>query len=226
MNPARAPDPGTTPQCAQRLLELQAWQAARLANTYRDLHENARYRAAVDFFLDDLYGPHDFRQRDRDLARALQRLTRVLPRSAVPALTRAIELDGLSAALDRAMVANLPAGPLTNAGYADAYQRTGQHESRRRQIELIGEIGADLERIVHRPWTGAALKAAHVPAHAIGLGTLQDFLERGYASFRQLGDARYLLDTIHERETRLMHSLFAGDAAALEPAATGTGAGS
>ena len=49
---------------AGRLAALRRWQAERLAATYADLAAQGRYRAAVSFFLRDLYGgadagPHD-----------------------------------------------------------------------------------------------------------------------------------------------------------------------
>ncbi len=56
---------------------LRRWQSARLARTYADLLQNARYRPAAEFFLDELYGNGDLGQRDRgehclQLARAFQ----------------------------------------------------------------------------------------------------------------------------------------------------------
>ena len=56
----------------------------------------------------------------------------------------------------------------------------------------------------------AALRAAHVPAHAAGFGVLQDFLERGFAAFRNMSEAAPLLRKIRERETQLMEQLFSG----------------
>jgi len=206
----RALEMGAAPQLKQRLAELRAWQAARLARTYSDLHAETRFRAAIEFFLNDLYGPHDFARRDEELARAWRRLGRVLPRSAVQTVTQAVELDLLSTALDHALAGYLCPGALTDATYAQAYRQTGQEDSRRRQIELIVGIGKDLNSLANRSWARVALKAAHVPAHAAGLGTLQDFLERGYESFRRIGDARYLLETIRERETLTMRALFDG----------------
>jgi hypothetical protein len=164
----------------------------------------------VEFFLNDLYGPHDFTQRDQDVTRAWSSLKRTLPARAAGILARAIELDVLTTELDHAMAAQLPAGPLTNAGYASAYRAMNRAESRRRQIVLTIGIGEDLDRIVRHAWIGVALKAAHLAAHAAGLGALQDFLERGYTAFRRVRGAERLLTAIRERETELMNALFSG----------------
>ena len=99
-----------TADFAARLRELRAWQTARLENTYRDFRADPRYAAAVEFFLSDLYGPQEFRARDRDLARAWRYLKRALPAAAMAVLGQAIELDVLTLELDHALVRALAAG--------------------------------------------------------------------------------------------------------------------
>jgi hypothetical protein len=212
-------------ELSARVQELRAWQAARLARTYDDLSADARYTRAIEFFLTDLYGPLDLGSRDRQFSRAWRYLKRTLPGPALASLEQALELEVLSAELDHAMVAALPTGPVTGAGYASAYRQVGRREARERQIALVVAIGRDLNRIVKHAWIGAALRAAHVPAHAAGFGVLQDFLERGFAAFRNMSDAGPLLGSIRERETQLMEGLFSGGGEELFPpgsAARGT----
>jgi hypothetical protein len=190
-----------------RLRELQSWQTARLARTYQDFHEDPRYSPAVEFFLSDLYGPQEFKHRDRNLARAWRHLKRALPAPAMKVLGQAIELDVLTLELDHAVVRALAAASVTDATYAAAYRVVNDRVSRTRQIDLIVSVGKDLDRIVRRVWLGPLLKAAHVPAHAAGFGALQDFLERGYAAFRRMHGAERLLKVIRERETLFMDSM-------------------
>ena len=190
-----------------RLRELQSWQTARLARTYQDFHEDPRYSPAVEFFLSDLYGPQEFSHRDRDLARAWRHLKRALPAAAMKVLGQAIELDVLTLELDHAMVSALGATRVIEATYAAAYRTVDDQALRTRQIDLIINVGEDLDRIVRRAWLGPLLKAAHVPAHAAGFGALQDFLERGYHAFRRMRGAEGLLKVIRERETRFMQSM-------------------
>ena len=192
------------------LTELRIWQAARLARTYRDFRDDPRYAPALEFFLSDLYGPQEFTERDRDLRRAWIYLKKALPAALVDVLGQAIELEVLTLELDHAMVRALGAAAVSDATYAAAYRGVGGAASRTRQIDLIVGIGADLNRIVGRAWLGPLLQAAHVPAHAAGFGILQDFLERGYAAFRQMHGAAGLLHAISERETQFMRTMFAG----------------
>jgi hypothetical protein len=196
---------------APRMADLRSWQARRLARTYDDLRGDTRYARAMEFFLSDLYGPHDFSGRDRDLMRAWRYLKHSLPATAMEALGRAIELEILSAELDEEMVAALPPAPVTSAAYCAAYRSVGRRDARERQIELVVGVGEDLDRVVRRPWVGRALQLAHAPAHAAGFGVLQDFLERGFAAFRGMRDARPFLETIRDRETKLLEALFAGE---------------
>jgi len=201
-----------------RLPELRRWQAKRLARTYADLDTNPRFSKAVRFFMSDLYGAQDFTERDRQLLRAARYLRRALPRAALEVLERAIELQVLTAQLDQAMVGALPIGPITSAGYGQAYRVVGNRAGRAQQIALIVAIGAALVQLIGRGRIGLLLRACHLWAHAAGFGVLQDFLERGYAAFRDIRGADPLLEAIMARETQLMQSLFAGDDSLLDQA--------
>jgi hypothetical protein len=200
---------------ARRLIELKAWQAARLARTYEDLQRDPRCAAAVNFFLTDLCGPQNFARRDADFNRAWSRLKRGLPDAALEVLARALELQVLTLELDHAMVTRLMADPLTGPSYANAYRTVGRADARQRQIDLIVGIGTDLNRLVAYPLIGLALRAARLPARIAGFDALQDFLERGFAAFRAMGDATALLEAIRKRETELMRRLF--DTAIADP---------
>jgi hypothetical protein len=209
------------PRLAQRLRDLRAWQAARLARTYADLRRDPGAGNALSFFLSDMYGPQDLTRRDQDVARAWRLLRRALPPRMLEILSMAMELDVLSTELDLEMAERLRPGPLTAEAYAQAYRTVGRSEERQRQIRLVVEIGRALARAVRTSWVGLALRAAHGPAHVAGFGVLQDFLERGFAAFQRLPDPTELLTTIERREMRLMQTLLAGGTiAADEPQAS------
>ncbi len=206
------------PPLAERLRELRSWQAQRLARTYADQRADPRRAAAMGFFLSDLYGPQDFSRRDRDLSQAAAVLRHTLPPSARKLLELAMELAVLSEDLDLAMTGYLPAGPISAETYAQAYRAVGRPEARRRQIELILEIGARLGRTVRIPLIGLALRAARAPARIAGLGALQDFFERGFAAFRRMPSAAPLLDAVRDRETAFMTSLLGEAPSSAAPA--------
>jgi hypothetical protein len=200
------------PVRAATLARLKAWQGARLARTYADVAASPRYRAAAGYFLGELYGGVDARLRDQDLKRAARALERLLPAKAVAVLGRAIALEIATQRLDAALAEQLPAdAPITAASYAAAYRASAPRAARELQLASILEIGAVLDRLVRHGAIGVLLKLAHGPAHAAGLGALQDFLERGFASFRATGGAEEFLAVIHARESQLIERLYAGE---------------
>ncbi len=54
---------------AARVTVVKDYQHRRFAKTYADLLQHPRFTKAAAFFLDDLYGPHDFSERDAQFAR-------------------------------------------------------------------------------------------------------------------------------------------------------------
>ena len=72
-------------------------------------------------------------------------------------------------------------------------------------------MGQGLAAALRTPGVGTLLKLSRLPARAAGLGELQSFLERGFAAFADLGDARAFLADIRRSEAETMQRLFAGD---------------
>jgi hypothetical protein len=209
-----------SPRLAAALDRVASWQSRRLNATYADLVRDPRYAEAIRFFQSDLYGPGDYSRRDADLARVVSLMVRVLPEGVIAIIAKAIELSALSHELDRTLVAKLGEGsPLSVASYCAAYRACDNRSERERQIALIVEVGAALDRYVHMPLLRSALAAMRRPARVAGVGALQEFLERGLLSFRGMNGAREFLAVIEARETAVMQAIFGGDDAPFaEPA--------
>lgn len=195
---------------------LRAWQTRRLADGFKDFLANARMRPAAEFFLTDLYGDKDFSARDRDVARIMPIMSRLLPESLIVAATDAIELAVLSHAFDLRMARALarrpdPMAPITVQDYAKAYREVGNPRLRRHQIELVLGVGWTLDASVRKHGVFKLLRASRFPARAAGLSELQGFLERGFGAFEALGGAGEFLEAIGHRERQASARLFAGD---------------
>jgi hypothetical protein len=213
----RAQQRTAEPALGARLLALRAWQARRLAAEYADQRVLPRRRAAVDFFLDEVYGARDFSERDGQFARAIHRLRAMLPLTALQALRDALELQALTVELDGAVAERLaPAGSSLDAdAYAAAYREADRQVDRRRQIELALSIGRRLEHLTAHPGIELMLRLAAAPARLAGYGALQSFIEQGYAAFRELGpEAAAFLGAIGEREEAFRQRLAAAESAA------------
>jgi hypothetical protein len=203
------------PELGLRIQAVKAYQQRRFAHTYADLLASARYRAAARFFLDDLYGPQDFAPRDAQLARVVPALVRLFPQAVVDVVGRVVSLHALSERLDSAMGergAGGEAGAELDANaYVQAWQATGQAESRERQIALTLEVGAALDALVHKPLLRNSLILMRTPARLAGLSDLQEFLERGFDAFRAMHGAAEFLARVAQRERQLAAVLFQAD---------------
>ena len=203
---------GLDPQLAM----LRGWQADRLTHTYADLLGNPRYSPACAFFLNNVYAPTDFSQRDHDLERIYKFLSRVLPAQTIQLLTETVELNSMTNRLDDRLLHVLVdqlgvVDALTPEQYAEAYRICDNYAERVRQIELIRSILTQVGEGARLLVVGAALKLAKVPAQRAGWTDLYDFLEQGRHAFGQMKDVKTFVDTIARRETRLLDLMVAAD---------------
>ena len=188
---------------------IKHYQQRRFSHTYADLLAAPRYAAVARFFLDELYGPHDFTERDAQLARIVPALVRLFPQAMVDAVGTLVQLHALSEVLDSRMSANLDGVEVDASRYIEAWCATGMAESRERQIALTLEVGTALDALTRKPLLRNSLRLMRRPAHAAGLGALQTFLEAGFDTFKAMGGAQEFLSLIESREHRLADALFA-----------------
>lgn len=192
------------------MLALKAFQHARFERTYADVLADRRYAAAARFFLDDLYGPTDFTDRDQQFARIVPALVRLFPGEILTTVSELANLHALSERLDSAMARQLPGPVVDAAAYAAAWRVVGEPGSRQQQIDLMVSVGRALDRFTRRAVLRHSLRLMRGPAAAAGLGALQQFLERGFDTFRAMGGAEEFLLLIATREQHLAAELFAG----------------
>ena len=202
----RAADPALEAQ----VQALKAFQQRRFAHTYADLLASPRYEAATRFFLHELYGPEDYRQRDAQFARVIPTLTRLFPEEVVETVAKLARLHALSERLDTRMAEHLPSPDITPAAYGEAWRACGEPASRQQQIELTMAVGESLDRLTRKPLLRQTLRLMRGPAQMAGLGALQAFLESGFDTFRAMRGAGEFLATIRQREDGLARALFKG----------------
>lgn len=195
---------------ARRWQAVKRWQSRRLAQTYPDLLASPRYGPACRFFLEEIYGAHDFAQRDREALRVVPKLARLLPERAVATMAHGVELDELSETLDARVAAHI-GDDVDAESYCAAYVAAGTPAERARQIATVDEIGRSLERLARVPLLAGMLHMMRGPAEAAGLGHLHRFLATGFDAFKSMGGAGAFLDAVRDRETQLMQQVFAGE---------------
>ena len=198
-------------------LELvRKWQSERLAHTYSDLLASSHYGSACRFFLSDLYGPYDFGQRDQDIRQVQHSLRRFLPARILHSLNLVIELQDLTLSLDQTLLQVLVdelgmTDAITPELYAEGYLCCGNYQERTRQIDLIVEVGREVDQLVRMPFTGATLRMAGRTVRLAGWSKLQDFLERGFTAFKTMGSAETFLHIVEQRERQILEKIFRGD---------------
>lgn len=202
------------PALARRVLALKRYQQARFARTHADLLADARYGPAARFFLEDLYGPQDFAERDAQFARIVPALVRMFPQEIVETVQSLVALHALTESLDGRMAVALPTDEPDRLGYVQAWQQVGSRADRELQLTEVLSLGQQLDRYTRRPLLRQSLKLMRGPARAAGLGALQQFLERGFDTFGAMRGAQDFLGRVQQRESVLMSRLFEPDAVA------------
>ncbi len=197
-----------SPDLAVRVHALKQYQQARFAHTYSDLLRTARYGPAARFFLDELYGPNDFTERDAQFTRVVPALVRVFPQEIVGTVDTLARLHALSEALDSVMGSHLEQASVDAPSYTRAWLATGCANDRELQIALTLAVGESLDRLTRNALVRHSLRMMRAPARAAGLGELQRFLETGFDTFKAMGGAQEFLSVIGTRERALARYLF------------------
>lgn len=198
----------SVPRLHAMVAAIKRYQQQRFKHTYRDLLKSERYGAATRFFLDDLYGPRDFSQRDSQFVRVVPALVRLFPSEIVHTVETLARLHALSEQLDSEMGLHVDSNEFAAASYVSAWQATARRADRYLQIELTIAVGAALDRYTRRPVLRHSLKLMRGPAKAAGLGELQRFLESGFDTFKEMQGAKDFLGIIRTRERTLADALF------------------
>jgi hypothetical protein len=191
--------------------EVKRLQARRFCATYADFLEHPVYAAATRFFLEELYGVHDFARRDAQFGRIAGALERLFPEAVAQLAVDLAEAHALTEVLDHQMALHwlaLDSSLPPALRYTRAWRLTSERQARERQLAVVQHMGRELQRLTRMKPLRLALRMMRNPARAAGLDALQHFLESGFDAFASLGDAQVFLDTISERESRWITALF------------------
>lgn len=199
----------------ERVVAVKHYQQRRFEMTYADLLSHPRYAGASNFFLDELYGPSDFTQRDSQFARIVPALVRLFPDEVVRTVEALAALHALSERFDSEMGRALLSPRVDAQAYAQGWQHCGDAAGRERQIGLMQHVGRSLDGLTRNPLLRHSLRLMRGPARAAGMAALQTFLEAGFDTFRAMRGADEFLALVGQRERELARTLFAchpGDA--------------
>lgn len=188
------------------------WQLQYLLPFFTDLHAQTGYAEAIDFTMSDLAGV-GISDRDHDLERASPAITRMLPLHALETIAAAAEMNArvleINIGICRCLAIDgaLP-DEISEVDYCLACRRASSLQECVELVHLITNLGRTLKSLVRIPVLGFTLRAMRAPAHAAGFGALQEFLEKGYTTFREIPDIDHFLLQIEERMIRMFEIIY------------------
>lgn len=197
--------------------EVKHIQSLRFRATYADFLISPAHAAAAQFFLEELYGKNDFSERDGQFGRIAGAIERLFPAAVGDLAVDLAETHALSERLDHEMAEYWLSlehhvgvqGPISTAErYVLSWRATGQRAQRGRQLAVVLHMGRELQRLTRIKSLLIGLKMMRKPAHLAGLSSLQHFLERGFAAFSAMGNAKSFLTAIEERESAWIAGMF------------------
>ena len=188
------------------------WQLQYMLPFFSDLYAQDGYAEAIDFTMNDLAGI-GISSRDRDLERAAPAITTMLPHVALETIANAAEMNArvleINVAICRCLlVENVLPAQITELDYYVACRKASSLEDCVKLVHLITGLGESLQTLVEFPVIGMTLRAMRVPAHAAGFGALQEFLEKGYFTFRQIPDIDHFLAEIEKRMIDVFEAIY------------------
>ena len=209
------------PSLAQLYDRFTQWQMAYLLTMFTDLHEQPGYTDAINFTMSDLAGV-GISDRDRDLERAAPAITRMLPRRALETIAAAAKLNSSVLRVNLGIFRHLLENEglreeISHRAYCVACRETSSLDECLGLVKLAVELGGTLKSLVRIPLLGGMLVAMRGPAHAAGFGALQEFLEKGYSTFREIPDIDNFLEEIDARMTGFFTELFTRPLAEIDP---------
>lgn len=205
---------------ARASAEIKRFQARRFQATYADLLHNPRYASAAKFFLRELYSDQDYASRDQQFARIASTIAKLFPQPVVVTAAALAEVHALTETLDdrmahawRARTLAVPQGS-EPARYVLCWRQSGDLAARQHQLEMVLQLGQELDRLTRARGLRTLLKMMRRPAAAAGLDALQRFLETGFDAFARMGGAEEFLGLVRQRESEWIRTLFDDDAVA------------
>jgi hypothetical protein len=199
---------------------VKRFQAQRFGGTYADLLASKTFSGATRFFLVELYSEKDYSARDSQFARIAGALESFFPKQVVGTAVAMAQLHALTEELDYQMAKAWQASSFTGNGqefgrYLASWDAVGRQADRSQQLEVVLQVGQELERLTRKPGLRTMLRMMRKPASLAGLAALQSFLEAGFDTFADMAGKRStvseFLGTIRQRESAWIERLFAAD---------------
>jgi hypothetical protein len=195
----------------QYRLALQIFQSHRLRRDYSDLAALPEYRDVGEFFFTELYGPHDFSERDAD-AQRLQHFLHLVPGVRLHDVEQILDLLSTTVALDNDLADLLLTQQLgldfDEPAYERAYRAADNYATRQRQLELVHSTLHNVFQLSRSQLLGFGLRSSGLIARMAGFEAGHRFLLKGYEALHDVRSIDHFATTIYNRELARLNRIY------------------
>lgn len=203
----------------QRLLDVQAWQKARMQHSHAKQFAEKQNVLMSEYFLNRLYGGDDFDAMAEQIARLTKyahKAEKLIPDNAVKTGTLGVKLAIFAVQLDEQVAAQLledyhPHEVLNDDMMRLTYLKLDQRDNRLKQLALLDELGLNLDKYMRSFMVQAAFKMCKGAAEKYRFELMYDFMHEGFLAMKPLKSAEKFVREFTQGERDVVAKVHAGD---------------
>lgn len=208
------------PKLAAELAVIQNWQKKRMQHTHKALFAVPHHALMTQYFLTRLYAGPDFEILAGQISRVVekaQKFEKFVPSSTIKTGSDGIELAVLAIELDMELAQHMLAHREFNADEPDdaaiiqLYLETNQAEARNHQMDLLDQLGENLDKYVRSFVVQSAFKMARGAAEKRDFMPMYEFIAEGFAAMKPLSSAKEFISVFTQKEREIITRVHAGD---------------
>jgi hypothetical protein len=207
------------PELFQRLQDVQMWQKQRMQRTHQQHFAVKSHQLMAEYFLNRLYGGSDFDALAKQIARLMKyahKAEKLIPENAIKTGTAGVELAILAVQLDEQVAKQLladyaPNTPLTDEMMRLSYLKLDQGQARLHQLELLDQLGANLDKYMRSFMVYTAFKMCKGVAYKHHFEVMYEFMQDGFLAMKPLKSAEQFVKAFTAIERQIVANVHAGD---------------
>ena len=197
-----------------KLVEVQAWQRARLQRTHSELFEQPKNKPMADYFLTQLYGGGEFKLLAKQLERILpkaKKLERLAKETVLETGSLAIQAAILAIELDMHLAQWLVAQdlPVNEENVLAAYQAIDESAERRVQINNLKDVCYRTDKYLNSFMLKKAFALAKSTAYKHNFQPMYDFIDAGFKATKPLDSVGGFIEPFCKRELLIIDHIHA-----------------
>lgn len=207
------------PALQEKLQQVQAWQKQRIEHTHQAHFSIPSHQLMAQYFLNRLYGGPDFdavAQQIERLMKYAHKAENFIPENAILTGTKGVKLAILAVKLDvdvaQTLLADYPAEQaIDDEMMRVTYLKLDQAEPRLEQMDLLDDLGYNLDKYMRSIIVYSAFKMCKGVAHRHNFQTMYEFMQDGFLAMKPLKSAEHFVKTFTATERDIISRVHRGD---------------